>query len=717
MSSGVAYPTGGDYQEALFNTTLCFKDPYLRTATVETSAQGLPRPISGNFASVFTLRGNDGRRWALKCFTRAVDDRAVRYEEISKALTATQGAWQVAFDYLPEGILCRGSWFPVVKMEWVEAIPLISYLDRNFWDTEKVTSLALGFASIVQDLTTRGIAHGDLQHGNLLVTPAGALKLVDYDGMFVPALGDLGGIEKGHINYQSPLREVADWGPHLDNFSAWVIYTSLVCLTLEPSLWMRLHKDGDEALIFHASDFLGRAGAPALLALSQSGSESVRRLASAWDALYVGRLQDIPALDSKALPEPTPAVAFTQGSAESIIVPGSLPDWLLAAIEGVSPGGTEGAQEGAFWLGDHVPATPPLQLDRPGRVMRWLVRGLLALAVLLLVLGAVSSAAGDAGSAILPMFLGGAVSLGGFEANQQSRARRRQNRLRRDARLQQKRTSRDVANVSARRTGAVTSLHAAEQAAARQLQGIGAKEAEDQRRSQQQLQIQLSHLAHRQQELQQAIQQDLANALRSSQEQHLQQHLRSMTLDRVRLEGFGPQLVRALRSIGIISAADFRGFETHEVVYLRLSSGRLIHVRGIGEIKAITLESWRRGCEQQALASMPTSIPEIAADQIRKHYQDRLWRLDNEQRGMEHIQASEQAAITRRSVEERVNIRVNLDELRQRSAAILASLDAEMLDARKRHAQAEWQLSRAERDCEAFSNISYHRYLLMSIWR
>ncbi len=35
---------------------------------------GMPKAIGGNFASVFTIDGTDGNRWAVKCFTRPVPD-------------------------------------------------------------------------------------------------------------------------------------------------------------------------------------------------------------------------------------------------------------------------------------------------------------------------------------------------------------------------------------------------------------------------------------------------------------------------------------------------------------------------------------------------------------------------------------------------------------------------------------------------------------------
>ena len=55
------------------------------------------------------------------------------------------------------------------------------------------------------------MAHADLQHGNVLLVPARAngslsLKLIDYDGMWVPALANKKSGEVGHPAYQHPQR-------------------------------------------------------------------------------------------------------------------------------------------------------------------------------------------------------------------------------------------------------------------------------------------------------------------------------------------------------------------------------------------------------------------------------------------------------------------------------------------------------------------------------
>jgi len=47
--------------------------------------------------------------------------------------------------------------------------------------------LAERFRTMVSRLKEAGIAHGDLQHGNILVIDDD-YKLVDYDGIYVPSL-------------------------------------------------------------------------------------------------------------------------------------------------------------------------------------------------------------------------------------------------------------------------------------------------------------------------------------------------------------------------------------------------------------------------------------------------------------------------------------------------------------------------------------------------
>ncbi len=90
--------------------------------------------------------------------------------------------------------------------------------------------------NLVIGLQQLKIAHGDLQHENIIVSK-GELRLVDYDGFFVPSLSSKIAIELGHPHYQHPLRRNSDFNLSIDNFSALVIYISLKALSIDISLW------------------------------------------------------------------------------------------------------------------------------------------------------------------------------------------------------------------------------------------------------------------------------------------------------------------------------------------------------------------------------------------------------------------------------------------------------------------------------------------------
>src|SRR5204862_7533299 len=79
-------------------------------------------------------------------------------------------------------------------------------------------------------------------------------RLIDYDGMFVPSFAGNPSHEFGHRNFQHPARTESDFDAHLDNFSGWVVYLSLIACSVDPSLWGRFGR-GEEHLLFRKEDF------------------------------------------------------------------------------------------------------------------------------------------------------------------------------------------------------------------------------------------------------------------------------------------------------------------------------------------------------------------------------------------------------------------------------------------------------------------------------
>jgi hypothetical protein len=248
-----------DYNEAIQDPGICFGDPELRAATPVTNALGLPVPCSGSFADVYHLSHPTGGSWAVKCFTRSVAGRQERYHEVSRHLGRARLPFTIDFTYLEEGIRVHGRWYPVVKMQWVEGLLLNQFVRDSLTRPALLESLLNLWARMAQRLRESDVAHGDLQHGNVLLVPGSrttklALKLIDYDGMFVPALAGRPAGEAGHPAYQHPqrLRE-ATTGPDVDRVPLLVVATALRGLAVAgPPLWQRY--DNGDNLLFREAD-------------------------------------------------------------------------------------------------------------------------------------------------------------------------------------------------------------------------------------------------------------------------------------------------------------------------------------------------------------------------------------------------------------------------------------------------------------------------------
>jgi HEAT repeat protein len=253
----MSWPMSQDYNEAIQSPPRSFSDPELRRGQAVVNALGLPMPCSGNFADVYQVCCPDGSRWAVKCFTREVPGLHERYQEISKHLRCVQLPFTVEFTFLDEGIRVAGRWFPVLKMEWVEGLTLNQFVARYAHRPKVLEALLLVWARMAKSLRAAEVAHGDLQHGNVLLVREGnslALKLVDYDGMWVPALAGCPSGEVGHPAYQHPQRlRYQVYGPTVDRFPLLLVATALSALRTKGRALWEANDDGDN-LLFRRQD-------------------------------------------------------------------------------------------------------------------------------------------------------------------------------------------------------------------------------------------------------------------------------------------------------------------------------------------------------------------------------------------------------------------------------------------------------------------------------
>lgn len=293
MTVTMDWPTPQEFNEALQNPRVNFADEELKGGRAELSALGLPAPITGAFASVYKMRCGS-RNWAVRCFLHEIKDQEARYKQISKFVLNDDLVYTVTFDYQREGIRVGSEWYPILKMEWVDGIALEQYVTMHYNEYSVMDKLLANLHEMMQALAANGIAHGDLQHGNIIMVD-GEFRLVDYDGMYVPDLEGLVCNELGHPNFQHPRRNYRHFGPYLDNFAAWTIHTSLVCVRADKNLWDTIG-GGDDCLLFRRSDFRNPAASKTFLHLLQHESLEVRQAAELLQRLTDYPLKQVPPL-------------------------------------------------------------------------------------------------------------------------------------------------------------------------------------------------------------------------------------------------------------------------------------------------------------------------------------------------------------------------------------------------------------------------------------
>lgn len=247
----MSYPQSIEYNDAVQDPRT-FTDPELKRGAVATTPLGLPLALSGGFALTYTVQVG-AKKLAVRCFHKEVPDAQDRYAKISTKLRSLASNYFVNFDFQPNGIRIKSATYPIVKMEWAEGQTLGVYLDRTSSNASALNKLRQSFSTLATYLESQGVAHGDIQNENVIVDN-GAVKLIDYDGMFVAGLPEGRGTEVGHKHFQHPLRDTKLFGPKMDRFSFIVIDVSLEAMQANSSLHARF-REGGNAIIFNANDF------------------------------------------------------------------------------------------------------------------------------------------------------------------------------------------------------------------------------------------------------------------------------------------------------------------------------------------------------------------------------------------------------------------------------------------------------------------------------
>ena len=263
------YPLISEYVEAIKAAEDNFDQlKHLRPVLGE---DGEPVMTSGNFAVVFKMKDEQtGKLHAVKCFLKEQEGRAEAYRQIAEELEYVSSTFLTPIKYLDKELFVdsansEDSEFPVLLMDWVEGQTLDKYIREHIDDQYELSLLAYQFSRLAMWLMPQPFAHGDLKPDNILVKEDGTLVLVDYDGMYVPAMKGQKTRELGSPDFRHPGRTEEVFDDHIDDFSLASILLSLKAIALQPSL---LEEYGaSDRLLFSEKDYHNLSESSALGAL------------------------------------------------------------------------------------------------------------------------------------------------------------------------------------------------------------------------------------------------------------------------------------------------------------------------------------------------------------------------------------------------------------------------------------------------------------------
>lgn len=220
---------------------------------------GEPYRSSGAFAVVFKMKDEQtGKYYALKCFTEEQEGRAEAYRQIAEELEFVDSPYITSVKYLEKELFvdsnCEDDEFPVLLMDWIEGETMETYIAENYTDSYEMSMLCCRFCKMAAWLRSQSFAHGDIKPDNIIVRPDGTLTLIDYDGMFVPAMKGQKSPTIGTKDFSHPLRTIDDFDETIDDFALASIALSLKAISLDSSLLQSY--GASERLLFSATDYL-----------------------------------------------------------------------------------------------------------------------------------------------------------------------------------------------------------------------------------------------------------------------------------------------------------------------------------------------------------------------------------------------------------------------------------------------------------------------------
>lgn len=188
------YPQAHEYIESIRSAEKSFAT--LKNLRAVLDDNGNPIMINGNNSIIFKLIDIQSCKfYAVKCFTKDKEGRDAAYNKIEEFLSDRDFHHVIPIKYLQDELyvdseIADQTEISIAIMEWIEGDNLDNYIRLYSGNSFQLHNLCISFAKLCQELVQSPISHGDIRPENIIVQPNGDVKLVDYDDMYVPTIGN-----------------------------------------------------------------------------------------------------------------------------------------------------------------------------------------------------------------------------------------------------------------------------------------------------------------------------------------------------------------------------------------------------------------------------------------------------------------------------------------------------------------------------------------------
>ncbi|MDL2230704.1 WG repeat-containing protein, partial [Alistipes sp. OttesenSCG-928-L06] len=284
--------------------------------------RGRPEFRAGSNAVIFSVCA-DGQKSAMKCYTKPAESRKNRLETLAQYLNPLNSTYLSRFKFLRDEMYVfdhrgHGTFRDILLTEWAEGASLRAWLAEKCRakDRAALTETARRFTRLGLWLLEQEWAHGDLKPDNIIVTPSGELRLIDYDNVFVLEWTGQRSPELGTPGFQHPTRNAKCFDRHLDDYSIALIATALYALPENPEWYVG--QDDDERLLFDPCRAV------------EGHCPSLNRAKSGWIDAGKTALYQL----SRLLNRPSPVIPELADALKAVLAQDAIPE---TALPGITP--------------------------------------------------------------------------------------------------------------------------------------------------------------------------------------------------------------------------------------------------------------------------------------------------------------------------------------------------------------------------------------------